>query len=157
MANRRIYSGRQWIVSPARLYTRRPGGSYVIDRERIAETVDYGRGPILNWPMHMGGKEWVDFPDFEVAFRHAIHAWAPETPAAFIEESFNQSRQRHGARLLTSPTPRDPRDVAVKLLDAVAADARMQTRFRRFERVASCTNTIHARCAGASDAARRTV
>jgi hypothetical protein len=67
MERKPLWTGRQWIVSRNVIEAPSHGG-YWINRDRIGELRGNG---LLNLPMHMAEKDWVDFADFEQAFRFA--------------------------------------------------------------------------------------
>lgn len=84
-----LWQGRQWAVTEYGIEAR--DGTYPIKAERLSETREYMGQQLLDWPLHMAEKDWVDIHDFCTAFLVALACY-PE----FAD--FNGMQTREGMR-----------------------------------------------------------
>jgi hypothetical protein len=88
------FKNAQWAVTGYGVEVLPPEPEYFIEADRLAErTID---GRLLNWPLHMARKEWVEIELFLTAFKTALDIHmekygAPIVPE-LIEKSFQHAR-----------------------------------------------------------------
>ena len=84
---------RDWEVTEAGLEC----GHYFIEASRLGERRP-GRPDILDWPVHLSEKTWINFPQFEVAFREACKRHAASIREPFDQETLERSLKIGGDR-----------------------------------------------------------
>lgn len=86
------FSNQQWAVTSFGVESV-DNVRYHFEMRRVAEM--RGGTDLLDWPLHMAEKDWVDMALFEEAFRFALKKWAPEVSLGIINRSFARA---HGER-----------------------------------------------------------
>jgi len=100
MAN---FANHQWAVTDWGLQSTRPGAPYKynIAAKRLLERAGAGGGVFYDWPVHMIGKNWIDFESFMDAYLSAIEThegkYEGKVDRELMDKSVEEAKRRKAA------------------------------------------------------------
>ena len=87
----------QWIVTTAGIEWGGPECCYIITKNSLWETREYGDDHIWNWPVHLVEKTWLkeaDLQQFNKALSFAQNCFKADRPLGLVGVSAEQTLQK---------------------------------------------------------------